>query len=36
MKSKFNVLAHHVIEHDTRAMLDGQIHDIGKVGETAL
>ena len=33
-ENKFNVLAHHVIEHDTRAMLDGQIHDIGKVGET--
>ncbi|MCR5082035.1 MAG: hypothetical protein K6B15_00995, partial [Parasporobacterium sp.] len=33
-KKKFNVLAHHVIEHDTRSMIDGQIHDIQKVGET--
>lgn len=33
-KNKFNVAAHYVKEHDTRAMLDGQIHDIGKVGET--
>lgn len=31
---KFNVTAHYVKEHDTRAMLDGQIHDIQKVGET--
>lgn len=33
-KGKFNVVAHHVKEHETRAMLDGQIHDIAKVGET--
>ena len=33
-KKKFNVIAHHVIEHDTRSMIDGQIHDIQKVGET--
>lgn len=31
---KFNVAAHYVKEHDTRAMMDGQIHDIAKVGET--
>lgn len=31
---KFHVLAQHAREHETRAMLDGQIHDIGKVGET--
>lgn len=33
-KNKFNVVAHYVKEHDTRAMLDGQIHDIMKVGES--
>ena len=32
--SKFHVLAQRAKEHETRAMLDGQIHDIGKVGET--
>lgn len=32
-QNKFNVVAHYVKEHDTRAMLDGQIHDIQKVGE---
>ena len=31
---KFQVMAHYVKEHETRAMLDGQIHDIQKVGET--
>lgn len=31
---KFHVMAQHAKEHETRAMLDGQIHDIGKVGET--
>ena len=31
---KFHVLAQRSKEHETRAMLDGQIHDIGKVGET--
>ena len=30
---KFHVLAQRSREHETRAMLDGQIHDIGKVGE---
>ncbi len=30
----FYVLAQRVREHETRAMLDGQIHDIGKVGRT--
>lgn len=33
-KGKFNVVAHYVKEHETRAMLDGQIHDIDKVGES--
>lgn len=31
---KFIVVAQRVREHETRAMLDGQIHDIRKVGET--
>lgn len=31
---KFHVLAQHSKEHETRSMLDGQIHDIGKVGQT--
>lgn len=30
----FYVIAQAVKEHDTRAMLDGQIHDIGKVAST--
>lgn len=30
----FHVVAQRAKEHETRAMLDGQIHDIGKVGET--
>ncbi|MCR5100529.1 MAG: rod shape-determining protein [Butyrivibrio sp.] len=30
----FNVIAQNVQTHATRAMLDGQIHDIGKVGAT--
>lgn len=30
----FNVVAQYSKEHSTRAMLDGQIHDIGKVGKT--
>lgn len=30
----FNVVAHYSKEHDTRAMLDGQIHDISKVSDT--
>lgn len=33
-KNQFKIIAHYVKEHDTRAMLDGQIHDIQKVGET--
>ncbi len=32
--SKFIVVAQRSKEHETRAMLDGQIHDIHKVGET--
>lgn len=31
---RFYVVAQRVREHETRAMLDGQIHDIHKVGET--
>ncbi|MCM1497381.1 MAG: pilus assembly protein PilM [Clostridium sp.] len=31
--SKFNIVAQCVKFHDTRAMMDGQIHDISKVGE---
>ncbi|MBO4457481.1 MAG: rod shape-determining protein [Butyrivibrio sp.] len=31
---QFNVIAQAVEKHETRAMLDGQIHDIGKVGST--
>lgn len=31
---KFHVVTQSVREHQTRAMLDGQIHDIYKVGET--
>lgn len=31
---EFIVLAQHVEEHETRSMLDGQIHDIGRVGNT--
>lgn len=33
-KDKFIVLAQRSKEHETRAMLDGQIHDIKKVSET--
>ncbi|MBD5546908.1 MAG: cell division protein FtsA [Lachnospiraceae bacterium] len=32
--NQFVVMAQRVKEHETRAMLDGQIHDIQKVGET--
>jgi cell division protein FtsA len=32
--NKFHILAQRSKEHETRAMLDGQIHDIGKVGES--
>ena len=31
---EFHVIAQDLKEHDTRAMLDGQIHDIGRVGAT--
>ena len=31
---QFNVIAQAIEKHQTRAMLDGQIHDIGKVGMT--
>ena len=31
---KFRVVAQRVKEHETRAMLDGQIHDIGRVANT--
>ncbi len=31
---QFIVIAQRVREHETRAMLDGQIHDIGQVGST--
>ena len=30
----FKVMAYAMVEHDTRAMIDGQIHDIGKATET--
>ena len=30
----FHVVAQKVKEHETRAMLDGQIHDIAQVGQT--
>ena len=33
-QDKFIVVAQRVKEHETRAMLDGQIHDIQKVGDT--
>lgn len=33
---RFVVMAQRVKEHETRAMLDGQIHDIKKVGSTIL
>ncbi len=32
-KDRFVVVAQRVKEHETRAMIDGQIHDIGAVGE---
>ena len=31
---KFHVIAQYSREHDTRSMLDGQIHDIRRVGKT--
>lgn len=33
-KNKFNVIAHYVKEHETRDMMDGQIHDIGRVSDS--
>lgn len=33
-ENEFVVVAQHIVEHETRAMLDGQIHDIGRVGRT--
>lgn len=33
-QDKFVVLAQKSVEHETRAMLDGQIHDIARVAET--
>lgn len=33
-EQRFNVIAHHIIEHDTRAMIDGQIHDVAQVADT--
>ena len=32
--TRFHIIAQRENEHETRAMLDGQIHDIGKVGAT--
>lgn len=32
--ARFHVVAQYVKEHETRAMMDGQIHDIAKVSET--
>ena len=31
---KFTVIAQYIKEHETRSMLDGQIHDIGRVART--
>lgn len=33
-QDRFHVVAQYVKEHETRAMMDGQIHDIAKVSET--
>lgn len=33
-ETKFHVMAQYMKEHETRAMLDGQIHDIAKVSQT--
>lgn len=32
--TEFIVVAQYIKEHETRAMLDGQIHDIGRVAKT--
>ncbi len=34
LESQFIVVAQCTMEHETRSMLDGQIHDIGRVGRT--
>lgn len=34
-EDEFHILASKLIEHESRAMIDGQIHDIGKVAKTA-
>ncbi|MDF2820164.1 MAG: cell division protein FtsA [Clostridiales bacterium] len=34
--NSFNVVAHDFVLHDTRAMIDGQIHDIEKVAEVTI
>lgn len=34
LENKFYVVAQQIRSHETRAMLDGQIHDIGKVSST--
>ena len=34
LRDRFFVVAQTILEHETRAMLDGQIHDINTVGET--
>ncbi len=36
MGERFQVVAQYIKEHDTRAMMDGQIHDISAVGNTVL
>jgi dephospho-CoA kinase/cell division protein FtsA len=33
-EEEFFVMAQYIKEHETRSMLDGQIHDIGRVGRT--
>ncbi len=33
-RDKFKVVAHYVKEHETRAMMDGQIHDIPQVSDS--
>lgn len=33
-KDRFCVICQHIKEHETRSMLDGQIHDISRVAET--
>lgn len=32
---KFRILAVEIIEHESRAMIDGQIHDVGRVAEVS-